>query len=111
MLWTEFRETIPQNDWPDTRPLPYIRVNPYLNYEPPKLDDKHSILRIQGDVQRELRKPSALREAQRVAYQLIASTFYYTRTGPLVSGTGVTYFDGEYSLRNAAAFPAILINR
>ena len=74
--------------------LPYVRINPDLGEEPPKLDDKQILKKLRDRVRQLLANPAASMEAQRVAFQLVASTFYYSRSGPLIVPDGTRLYPG-----------------
>lgn len=83
--WRDFDRSAQRIDWPSVEPLPYIRFNPDFGSEVPALDAKHDIPHMRSHVRAEMQKPAQQTELKRVAHQLIASTFFFVRTGPLHS--------------------------
>ncbi|KAK5119234.1 hypothetical protein LTR85_007848 [Meristemomyces frigidus] len=88
LSWRKFKQNARRSDWPGTKPERYIRFNPDLGCEPPPLDAKRDFDKLGRDVNAELHSCSYRRDAQSVAFQLIASTFYFSRLRlQLVEGT------------------------
>lgn len=59
----------------------YVRLNPkLLEYDPPALDDVEKMLGLQSLTRTMMQKDARI---ERVAHQLIATSFYFERTGPL----------------------------
>lgn len=67
------------NVWPDIDPLPYIRLNPDLGSKPPLLDAKHELQPLKDKVAKELKRMHLKVEIERIAFQLVASTFYFAK--------------------------------
>lgn len=55
----------------------YVRLNPKLDEEPPRLDEVHRMENIKGIVRGKWRDDH---EIQKVAHQLIASSFYFEKS-------------------------------
>ena len=58
----------------------YIRINPNLGYNPPLLDEKKHIYKLQDDTIASLSFTSEKTQIQKIAHRLVASSFYYDRT-------------------------------
>jgi hypothetical protein len=94
-MWNEFRNSNVDTRWPNIQPLPYIRINPDLKDTVPELDDKQALTKLHDNLHRALTHPEASKDFQRIAFQLVASTFYYARSGPVVSSSGSYTADGK----------------
>jgi Patatin-like phospholipase len=57
----------------------YIRLNPDLQTEPPALDDTSQMLPLQEKVQKIFKTPSYELITERIAYRLVASSFYFVK--------------------------------
>lgn len=57
-----------------------MRINPDLGYSPPSLDDKSKVRELRHDTSVAMRTDKMQSMTQRIAYQLVASSFYYERT-------------------------------
>src|SRR5436853_1941415 len=57
----------------------YIRLNPDLKKTPPELDDTAAMLPLQEQVQRLFKTPEYELAAERIAYRLVASSFYFSK--------------------------------
>lgn len=60
----------------------YVRLNPKLDEEPPRMDEIHRMEDIKGIVREKLRDNQ---EIQKVAHRLIASSFYFEKSAPMES--------------------------
>ena len=58
----------------------YVRINPNLGHDPPPLDEKKHIYKLQDDTIASLSFTSEKIQIQRIAHRLVASSFYYDRT-------------------------------
>lgn len=57
----------------------YLRLNPDLRREPPALDETSQMLPLQEHVQNLFKTPEYELTAERIAYRLVASSFYFTK--------------------------------
>lgn len=72
----------------------YVRLNPQLSDEPPRLDEVHRMIPLQELVRERWRDD---RKIYQVAVQLIASSFYFETSTPLESVAGETLqFKGSH---------------
>ncbi|KAK0829036.1 hypothetical protein LTR73_004670 [Friedmanniomyces endolithicus] len=116
LAWQDFGRTVHRSDWPNIEPLPFIRLNVDLKEDPPALDAKDELATLQGKVKKALHHSASMRvEIQRVAFQLIASTFYVSRAVPLRDAEGTNavscrgkvccrFEDGSLELRELGSF-------
>lgn len=63
----------------------YVRLNPQLSDEPPRLDEVHRMIPLQKLVRERWRDDPKIRQ---VAFQLIASSFYFETSATLESVAG-----------------------
>lgn len=62
----------------------YIRLNPDLNSSPPPLDDIENMHKLHGQVKNIYRQPYYQIMAERVAFRLMASAFYFSKESSIV---------------------------
>lgn len=60
----------------------YVRLNPKLDEEPPRLDEVHRMEDIKGLVREKWRDDQKIRQ---IAHQLIASSFYFEKSAHMES--------------------------
>ncbi|PIA80036.1 hypothetical protein CB0940_12119 [Cercospora beticola] len=79
--WMAFERQVERtrSTWPDRSPLPYFRWNVDLKGRPPKLDAVQELFNLRKTVQKELKTHESRAMAQRIAHQLVASTFYFCK--------------------------------
>lgn len=58
----------------------YIRINPDIMRNPPKLDAVDELKTLQEEARHWLKSPNILVQLEKVAHVLVASCFYYERT-------------------------------
>lgn len=76
----------------------FQRIDPYLGYEPPRLDDKAKMRQLRGTVSSQLEHDSFYRRKIRnVAHRLVASCFYFEKLRHDTIGGGWYEFDGKSS--------------
>lgn len=63
----------------------YVRLNPQLSEEPPRLDDVHRMIPLRKLVRERWRDDRKIRQ---VAVQLVASSFYFEMSAPVESVAG-----------------------
>ncbi len=79
--WKEFRKEI-STATPSAAER-YIRINPRTSYRAPKMDDKAQVYALQEEVRSKLKSHTGTRVKIRVvAHRLVASSFYFERSGP-----------------------------
>jgi hypothetical protein len=74
--WEQFRAAMIRPGSEGT-PRQYIRINPFLNFPVPQLDDVEAMPRLQEDVQRLLRESREW--LNDLANRLVASTFFFEK--------------------------------
>ncbi len=85
---------------PSNHRAKYIRLNPQLNEDPPRLDEVESMPYIQ-DVVREMSNSD--NRIQKVALRLIASSFYFEKSQSVeVASNGTVQIKGLYCARTFA---------
>lgn len=57
----------------------FLRLNPDLRREPPALDETGQMLPLQEQVQNLFKTAEYELTAERIAYRLVASSFYFTK--------------------------------
>jgi hypothetical protein len=99
-LWNKFYENLVLNQSDDEKAR-YRRVNPTIGRDPPALDEKKEIERLQVDVQRYFQTMENKLVVDDIALQLIASTFYFERKDsvPTVDVAGDHLFRGRLHTR------------
>lgn len=76
--WQDFYSDVVGERWSTEDSARYIRLNPDLGFQPPDLDDKHSLHRIQRKVRELIKTDQELMSTvEDVANRLIASSFYF----------------------------------
>ena len=60
----------------------YTRLNPQVKFRTPKMDDKGQIDRLYDDVNSRLQFKNMHDQIVRIAYRLVASCFYFDKSGP-----------------------------
>ncbi len=55
----------------------YIRINPDIGEDPPKLDAKDQIRQLQSDTKRALKRTRMATKIKHVAHRLVASSFFF----------------------------------
>ncbi|OCL08081.1 hypothetical protein AOQ84DRAFT_293846 [Glonium stellatum] len=79
LAWNDFVKVVVDSEHSNNRRR-YIRINPNLNHDPPPLDEKKQIYKLQEDAITSLSFTNEKIQIQKIAYRLIASSFYYDRT-------------------------------
>lgn len=80
-IWKSFRnDVIGTSSYAEM--LRYERFNPKVGFTAPKMDDKGQVDKLHDDVRERLSKPQMQSKIHRIAHRLIASCFYFEKTGP-----------------------------
>ena len=75
----------------------FQRIDPYLGYEPPRLDDKAKMKQLKETVGQRLDSDRAYgRKVRNVAHRLVASSFYFEKLRHDSLGAGHYEFDGMF---------------
>ncbi|KAF7504590.1 hypothetical protein GJ744_002085 [Endocarpon pusillum] len=83
--WSEFC-AMSDLDSENTKRERYIRINPNLGDNVPRLDEKKQLHKLREDAKKALQSPGMRAEIERTSYRLIASLFYYQRKTPPLLG-------------------------
>jgi hypothetical protein len=69
----------------------YIRINPDIKNEPPKLDSSGQLGSLQATTKKVLKKSRATADINRIACRLVATSFYYYSTSKPILESGDIY--------------------
>jgi hypothetical protein len=84
--WEQFRSDVAPTSDDASR---YIRINPDIGRQPPKLDEVKKIGELIRDARKALKTPESRAQIARLAHILVASTFYFElRNGPVSNSDG-----------------------
>lgn len=78
-IWSNFRRDAYNSTDPDSIKSRYIRLNPSLREEPPPLDAKDQIKRLQNEVRSRLSSSTYKTRIAKVANRLVASQFFFEK--------------------------------
>jgi patatin-like phospholipase/acyl hydrolase len=96
--WDDFLEHVEQQPNHDKRR--YIRINPDLRKEPPKLDAKGEVQGLHHKTKQILQKSENQDIIRDVAMRLIASSFYFVKTSKTTLSPGIVHtFTGKICCR------------
>lgn len=79
-MWQSFRNDVVGSS-SHVQAQRYTRLNPQVRFRTPKMDDKSQIDRLFDDVGGVLQKVNMHDRIVRIAYRLVASCFYFEKTG------------------------------
>ncbi|KAF2735254.1 FabD/lysophospholipase-like protein [Polyplosphaeria fusca] len=74
-----WRDFVADVDTQNAATFRYLRINPDIGRDPPKLDDVGQLKRLQEDTQKALKTPDSKVLIERTAHTLAASSFYYEK--------------------------------
>ena len=80
--WSEFCADILESSSEDANKQRYIRINPDLGDNVPRLDEKKRLHKLQEDTKKILQSTVMKAEIERIAHRLVAGMFYYERKTP-----------------------------
>jgi type VI protein secretion system component VasF len=82
VAWKEFHESVadPVRNARESRR--YIRLNPDLKIDPPRLDAKEELLNLQQRVRNELKSQKNQEMIEQIVHRLVASSFYFKKMRP-----------------------------
>lgn len=90
MTWRDFRKDVVGSSSP-TQDSRYTRINPRTSFKTPKLDEKSQIHTLQQEIRSRLKTHGMRAKIEKVAHQLVASSFYFIKAGPpRLSGEQIT---------------------
>jgi hypothetical protein len=81
LTWKEFRKDVVGTSSPIAAER-YIRVNPRTKNRTPKMDDKTQIHFLHDEVRSYLRTHNMRTKIEKIAHRLVASSFYFEKSGP-----------------------------
>ena len=61
----------------------YIRVNPRIRFQTPKMDEKSQVGKLQDDVRSRMQSQSMREKVSAITSRLVASLFYFEKSGPV----------------------------
>jgi len=97
LTWNEFRKDVVGTSSP-TAAGRYIRVNPRTKNRTPKMDDKTQIHLLHDEVKSYLRTHIMHENIESIAHRLVASSFYFEKSGPSrVAGDTITIQGAIYA--------------
>ncbi|PSN59126.1 hypothetical protein BS50DRAFT_594903 [Corynespora cassiicola Philippines] len=112
LRWKKFRKDIVGNSCNITAAR-YIRINPETELRTPNMDDKSQVHDLQDEVRSKLRTHGMSVEIEAITHRLVASSFYFEKSGPLreagdritIQGNIRCRFDaGSTNLRNLGRY-------
>lgn len=95
LTWTEFRNDVIGTSSPITAQR-YVRLNPKLTSPVPKMDDTQEYDLLRSKVKNELATAAMKTSIERTAHRLIASSFYFEKTGLVNEDNGYMSIKGKY---------------
>lgn len=66
----------------------YVRINPKTRLRTPKMDDKSQAQRLHDEIKSSMESLSMRAKITNIAYRLVASCFWFERTGPTKTSDG-----------------------
>jgi len=90
LAWRDFHKAVPH-----TSIDRYIRVNPRTINPTPKMDDKSQIDNLQDEIRSGLDTPKMRATIAEIAHRLIASSFYFDKSGPSRHADGHVTVQGK----------------
>lgn len=100
-IWKEFRKDIIINS-SRAEALRYLRVNPRVKSRTPKMDEKREVGRLNEEVKVYMAKNSTRKRIRAIAYRLVASSFYFERSGPPREANDHVTVQGEHLCATAS---------
>lgn len=78
LMWKDFRSWVDDDQGLESQR--YMRINPNLGFKPPRMDEKNEIERLSRTVQEQLKRKTGYHaKIRKVAYRLVASTFFFEK--------------------------------
>lgn len=93
--WREFRKDVVGNSSP-IQEKRYMRINPKTSMRTPKLDEKTKVIDLQEDVKNRLKTHGMRMKIEKVAHRLVASSFYFDKSGPARVADDVITIQGRF---------------
>jgi hypothetical protein len=106
LAWAQFRTDVADQTRDSSWSKRYFRLNPDLGEDPPPLDAKQKLREVQLLAVNSLRTDSNKALVQKIAHQLVASSFYFVKEG--LEEDGDSYIcSGSTSFRDIFGAPLI----
>jgi patatin-like phospholipase/acyl hydrolase len=96
-IWEKYLDNLPRN----IKQSRFVRINPELAGEIPSLDDVKAMPELQKNVRNRLKHDSMIRS---LAFQLLATSFYFEHLGPIAEKEGVAWVAEGKSLVRSKSF-------
>ncbi|KAL5397840.1 hypothetical protein PMIN03_006175 [Paraphaeosphaeria minitans] len=101
LTWKEFRKEI-RGNYSEIAVERYIRINPRTKDRTPKMDDKDKIHVLHDEMKKCLERSDMQNKIKMIAYRLVASSFYFEKSGPCKEAGGHITISGMIRCRFAA---------
>ncbi|KAF2441827.1 hypothetical protein P171DRAFT_418623 [Karstenula rhodostoma CBS 690.94] len=101
LTWKEFRKEI-RGKSSEIAVERYIRINPRTKDRTPKMDDKDKIRILHDEIKTGLTRNDMQIKIKTIAYRLVASSFYFEKSGPCREAGGHVTISGMIRCRFAA---------
>ncbi|KAF2475025.1 uncharacterized protein BDR25DRAFT_280671 [Lindgomyces ingoldianus] len=88
--WSEFMEVAIQQNNSREEGSRYIRINPDIGRQPPPLDAKGEVEKLQSDISRTMVSHESQCKVEEVVFRLVASSFYFDKGKATRNRTGGT---------------------
>lgn len=95
--WRSFRSDVVGNS-SHIQAQRYTRMNPQVKFRTPKMDDKSQVSKLYEDVRARLQTHGMRTKVIRIAYRLVASSFYFEMSGLPREVDGQFIVQGEPSI-------------
>ena len=92
LAWREFHKAVPRATMDR-----YIRVNPSTKGPTPKMDDKSQVASLHEEIKAGLDMPRMETTIREIAHRLIASSFYFHKSGPSRHSDGRVTVQGKFN--------------
>ncbi|KAF2134377.1 hypothetical protein P153DRAFT_402048 [Dothidotthia symphoricarpi CBS 119687] len=101
LTWKEFRKDVVGTSSPVAAER-YIRINPTTKSRTPKMDDKTQIHILRNEIKSDLRTRGMQMNIEKIAHRLVASSFYFEKSGPSRDAGDHIIIQGTLQCRFAA---------
>lgn len=98
LTWKEFQKDVVGTSSPIAAER-YIRVNPRTQNRTPKMDDKAQITTLHEEIKFSLRTHSMWTKIEAITHRLVASSFYFEKSGPSREAGDRITIQGEHGSR------------
>jgi hypothetical protein len=98
LTWKEFQKDVVGTSSPIAAER-YIRVNPRTKNRTPKMDDKAQIHDLHEEIKSSLHRHDMQTKIEAITHRLVASSFYFEKSGPSREAGERITIQGQYSTR------------